>query len=159
METYGTQGNVVEIKDQKIELEGITLLHMNEIRKWTQFLSILGFVGVGLVIFAGVIMLVTTSLRSTMAFDQLSVIGPFLGIFYIVFGAIYFVPVYYMYQFSVNAKKSLMQLGSGGSANEMMARAIGYLKSHFRFVGIFTIVILALYLVVIIGVVIALALR
>jgi hypothetical protein len=44
-------------------------------------------------------------------------------------------------------------------ANEMMAHAIGYLKRHFRYVGIFTIVILALYVVVIIGVVIALALR
>jgi len=56
-------------------------------------------------------------------------------------------------------KKSLLQLGSGGMANEMMAHAIGYLKRHFRYVGIFTIVILALYVVVIIGVVIALALR
>ena len=108
---------------------------------------------------AGVIMLLATSLRSSMAFDQLSVIGPFIGIFYIVFGVLYFLPVYYMYQFSVNAKKSLMQLGSGGMANEMMAHAIGYLKRHFRYVGIFTIVILALYVVVIIGVVIALALR
>jgi hypothetical protein len=104
METNGTQGNIIEIKDQKIELEGITLLHMNEIRKWAKFLSILGFIGVGLVILAGVIMLLTTTLRSGMAFDQLGVIGPFIGIFYIVFG-LYFLPVYYMYQFSVNAKK------------------------------------------------------
>ena len=36
-------GNYVEIKDQKIELEGTALIHLNEIRKWTHFLSILGF--------------------------------------------------------------------------------------------------------------------
>jgi len=159
METYGTQGNVVEIKDQKIELEGITLLNLNEIRKWAQFLSILGFIGVGFLVLVGLVMLVATSLRSNMAFDQLGVIGPFIGIIYIVIGVVYFLPVYYMYQFSVHTKKSLMQLNTGGPANEMMSRAIGYLKSHFRFVGIFTIVILSLYLVVIIGVVIALLLK
>jgi hypothetical protein len=159
METYGTQGTIVEIKDQKIELGGNTLLHLNEIRKWAQFLSILGFVGIGFLLFAGVIMLVVTSLRSTMQFEQLGFVAPFIGIFYIVFAGLYFVPVYLMYRFSQDAKKSLLQLGLGGPANELMASAIGYLKSHFRVVGIFTIVLLSLYLVIIIGVIIAVALR
>jgi FMN-dependent NADH-azoreductase len=52
-----------------------------------------------------------------------------------------------------------MQIGLPGSSNELMAHAIEYLKKHFRFVGIFTIVILVVYLVAVIGVVIAFAIR
>jgi hypothetical protein len=158
METIPT-GNYVEIKDQKIELEGITLLHLNEIRKWCQFLSVLGFVAVGLLVFVGILMLVTNSVRSMMQFDAYSLVTPWIGIFYIVFALIYYFPVFYLYKFSMNAKHSLMQIGSGGSSNEMMASAIEYLKKHFRFIGIFTLVILGVYLLVIIGLVIALAVR
>ena len=159
METTGTLENYVEIKDQKIELEGITLLHLNEIRKWTQFLSILGFMAVGLLLFLGVIMLVVSFFRSPFQYDQLGMMGPLMWIFYLLFALIYFFPVLYMYQFSRYAKQSLMQIGSGGSSSELMAYAIIYLKKHFRYVGIFTIVILAVYLVVIIGVIIAFAIR
>jgi hypothetical protein len=52
-----------------------------------------------------------------------------------------------------------MQIGSGGSSSEIMAHAILFLKKHFRYVGIFTIVMLAVYLLVIIGVIIAFAIR
>jgi FMN-dependent NADH-azoreductase len=52
-----------------------------------------------------------------------------------------------------------MQISSGGSSNELMAHAVGYLKKHFRYVGIFTIVILAVYMVAAIGVMIAFAIR
>jgi len=159
METTGTLENYVEIKDQKIELEGITLLHLNEIRKWTQFLSILGFVAIGLLLFLGVILLVVTFFRQPFQYDQLGLMGPWMWIFYLLFALIYFFPVLYMYQFSRYAKQSLMQIGAGGSSGELMAQAIMYLKKHFRYIGIFTVVILAVYLVVIIGAVIVLAIR
>ncbi len=152
-------GNYVEIKDQKIELEGITLLHLNEIRKWAQFLSILGFVAFGLLVTVGIILLTTSSFRSAFQYDQFGAMGPWIGIIYIVFAGIYFIPVYYLYKFSKIAKHSLLAIGSAGSSNELMAQAISFLKKHFRFVGIFTIVILAVYLLAVIGVVIAFAIR
>lgn len=152
------EGKYVEINDQKIELKGATLLHLNEIRKWTQFLSILGFVAVGLLVFVGILLLVTHTLKSMMQFDSYSMVAPWIGIFYIVLALIYYLPVFYMYRFSVKAKNSLMQVGSEAS-NELMASAFHYLKKHFRFVGVFTLAILGIYLLVIIGLVIALALR
>jgi hypothetical protein len=159
METTGTLGNYIEIKDQKIELEGDTLLHLNEIRKWTHFLSILGFVAVGLVLFVGVLLLIASSFRSSFQYDPLGSYGPLIGIFYIVFSGIYFFPVFYLYKFSRYAKQSMIRIGSEGPSNELMAHAIDYMKKHFRFVGIFTIVILAVYLLVIIGLIIAFAIR
>jgi hypothetical protein len=159
METTGNVDKFVEIQDQKIELGGVTLLHLNEIRKWAHFLSILGFVAVGLLIFAGVIMMVVTSIHSTFQYEPLGMLGPFIGILYLVLAGIYFFPVLYLFNFSKYAKQSLMQIGLGGSSAELMSHAISYLKKHFRFIGILTISLLVAYLIGIIGLVIAFALK
>jgi hypothetical protein len=159
MEQTGLTENHVEIKDQKIELEGVTLLHMNELRKWTQFLTILGFVGIGLILFIGVIMLVISFMQTGTPFDQLGLIGHLMWVGYITISVIYFFPVLYMYRFSIQAKKSLLTLGSGDLSKVHMASAIENLKKHFRYVGIVTIIILALYVVVLIGLLIAFALK
>jgi hypothetical protein len=160
METTGNSANYVEIENQKIELEGITLLHMNEIRKWTRFMSILGFVAVGLLLLVGVVFVVASITRPPMQIEEFgNAFWPLFGIVYLLLAVVYFFPVLYMYRFSVYAKQSLTGITSGGSSNELMANAILFLKKHFRFVGIFTIVILAIYLVVIIGVIIAFAIR
>jgi hypothetical protein len=160
METTGPLENYVEIKNQKIELEGVTLLHMNEIRKWTQFMSILGFVVVGLLLFVGVIFLIASVTRPSMQIDELGItLGPWMGICYLLLALVYFFPVLYLFRFSKFAKQSLLQISSGQSSNELMANAISYLKKHFRYVGIFTIVLLVIYLLVIIGLLIAFAIR
>ena len=160
METNGSLENFVEIKNQKIELEGVTLLHMNEIRKWTQFMSILGFVVVGLLLLVGVIFLIASFTRPSMQIDEFGIsLGPWMGICYLLLALVYFFPVFYMFRFSKFAKQSLLQISSEQSSNELMANAINYLKKHFRYVGIFTIVLLVIYLLVIIGLIITFAIR
>jgi hypothetical protein len=161
METTGTH---IDISDRKIELEGATLLHLNEIRKWTLFLSILGFVAVGLLFFVSFILFMASSflassLGSSLPAEQLGLMGPVLGVVYILVAVIYFFPVFYLYKFSVNTKNSLLQIRNGGPSGEHMAQAIGYLKKHFRFIGIMTILMMAIYVLVIIGMAIAVALR
>ena len=95
-----------------------------------------------------------------MQIDELGItLGPWFGLFYILLGLVYFFPVLYMYRFSTYAKQSLVQISTGGSSNELMANAIGYLKKHFRYVGIFTIFLLVVYMLVIIGLLIALAIK
>jgi hypothetical protein len=160
METNVTTDRVMEIHDQKIELQGATLLHLNEIRKWTNFLSILGFVAFGLLVFVGIIMIFASSIASSMAFNPFAAMGPWIGIIYIIISGIYFIPVYYLFRFSTLAKQSLLQINlGGGSSDALMAQAIDYLKRHFRFVGIFTIVILSMYILILIGVVMMVAMR
>jgi membrane-bound ClpP family serine protease len=95
METNGSLENFVEIKNQKIELEGVTLLHMNEIRKWTQFMSILGFVVVGLLLLVGVIFLIASFTRPSMQIDEFGIsLGPWMGICYLLLALVYFFPVF-----------------------------------------------------------------
>jgi hypothetical protein len=160
MEMNGAVENYVAIENQKIELKGVTLLHMDEVRKWTRFMSILGFVAVGLLFLLGIVFIITFLTRPPMQLDELGVFfGPWMGIFYIVFAVIYFFPVLYMYRFSLNAKRALVQINSDESSNEFMAKAIVYLKKHFRYVGIFTIIFLVVYLVVFIGIGIAMLIK
>jgi hypothetical protein len=159
METTSTPDRIMDIQDQKIELQGASLLHLNEIRRWTSFLSILGFIAFGLILAIGIIMLFASSLTSSYAFGSMNFLGPWIGIAYIIVAIIYFFPILYLYQFSVHAKKSLLQINAAETSNAYMAEAINFLKKHFRFVGILTIVILGMYLLVIVGVLIMLALR
>ena len=160
MEMNGAVENYVAIENQKIELKGVTLLYMDEVRKWTRFMSVLGFVAVGILLVVGIMFLINSLTRPPMQVDELGILfSPWMGIFYIFFAGIYFFPVLYIYRFSINAKKSLVQLNSGESSNELMAKAILYLKKHFRYVGIFTIIFLVVYLVVFVGIGIAMLIK
>jgi hypothetical protein len=155
METTSTPERIMEIQDQKIELQGATLLHLNEIRKWTNFLSILGFIAFGLLLLFGIIMLFASSFTSSYAYNPYSFLGSWIGIAYIIVAAVYFFPIFYLFRFSSFAKQSMLKINMDGNSNVMMARAIDYLKKHFRFVGIFTIIILSMYVLMIIGLLIA----
>jgi hypothetical protein len=95
-----------------------------------------------------------------MQIDEFGIsLGPWMGICYLLLALVYFFPVFYMFRFSKFAKQSLLQISSVQSSNELMANAISYLKKHFRYVGIFTIVLLVIYLLVIIGLIITFAIR
>jgi hypothetical protein len=75
----------------------------------------------------------------------------FLGVFYIVLALIYAVPIFYLNQFSVNLGKAL-----NSNNDEDSTHSFSYLKSHDKFFGIFTIIIIAIYAVLlIIGVIVA----
>ncbi|MGE0077398.1 MAG: hypothetical protein AB7S48_06035 [Bacteroidales bacterium] len=131
-----------ETKNDTIEIGKEGLSHIYETRKWTMFLSILGFV------FIGLMMLAALSILFVGGKGMLYGIG-FLGIM-LIFIAIYFFPIYYLFKFSELSKEALSSRSS-----ELMSNALMYLKKHYQFMGIFTIVILGIYLLVIIFAVIA----
>jgi hypothetical protein len=53
---------------------------------------------------------------------------------------IYFFPVYYLLQFSNKMKKALVDKNE-----DTLAKAFEMLKSHYKFIGVFTIITLSLY--------------
>jgi hypothetical protein len=55
--------------------------------------------------------------------------------------AIYIFPLYYLHQFSVKLKKALTS-----KDDEVLANAFEMLKSHYKFVGVFTIIMLSIYI-------------
>jgi len=71
-----------------------------------------------------------------------------LPLLYILIAVIYFFPVYYLFKYASGMKKALNFRNS-----EMVADALTYLKSHHKFLGIMTIVVISLYILFMIGMV------
>lgn len=133
METNYTQ------ETPKMELQQEALNNLNETSKWTNFLAIMGFIFIGLMIVLGFFI---GSIFSEMVENQpnMPFSGTVLGFIYLMMGLIYFFPVLYLYKFSTFTKKALMHHNTN-DLNE----AFKNLKSHYRFMGIITIVILSVY--------------
>lgn len=116
---------------------------LNETRKWTSFLSILGFVFIGLIVVGGFSI---GTIMSAFSDESLPFPGYTLGFVYLIIGAIYFFPIYYLFKFSTHMKEALLH-----NTEESIEDAFVNLKSHYKFVGIITIVILSMYLLFGIG--------
>lgn len=116
---------------------------LNETRKWTFFLSILGFVFIGLIVIGGFSI---GTIMSAFSDESLPFPGYAMGFVYLILGALYFFPIYYLYKFSTNMKEALLH-----KTEESVEDAFLNLKSHYKFVGILTIVMLSIYLLFGIG--------
>lgn len=113
---------------------------LNKTTKWTTFLAVLGFIGLGFVVIAGFFMIGVNS-RAFMG-DQALIIG----LVYLLMGALYFFPIYYLYKFSVKCKEAL---GFGGQM--ALNEAFIYMRKQYQFVGIVTIVVMSIYFLIIIA--------
>jgi len=85
-------------------------------------------------------------IMSAFGADDFQSLGFFTGIPYLFIGALYFFPIYYLYKFSTNIKSALYNNNEGSEE-----KAFENLKSHYKFMGIFMIVLLAFYLIMGIG--------
>ena len=116
---------------------------LKETAKWAYFLSIVGFVGIGLIMLIAVFAGTFFAAMGSMIPGASAMGGSFgvvIGIVYFIIGAIYFFPVYYLFKFASNAKKAFRD-----NDTEALTSSFGYLKSHYKFLGIFTLAILVLY--------------
>ena len=114
--------------------------------KWSMFLSIMGFIGIGFMILGAIAM---TSVMSMIPSSSMSPFGNLKGIIsgvYIVMAIIYFFPVYYLFKYASDMKNALLS-----SSSDMVGVALGYLKSHHKYLGISIIVIISLYIIFMIG--------
>ncbi len=134
-------------KENALQINESAKQALLEASKWGKFLAILGFCFIGLIVVAGV------SMGSIMGKIGGQAAAPFasgaFALIYLVIGVIYIFPVLYLYRFSANTKTALMDGNS-----EVLASGFENLKSLYKFMGIFSIITLALYALMIIGMVI-----
>ncbi|MDD5151035.1 MAG: DUF5362 family protein [Flavobacterium sp.] len=127
---------------------------LKEIAKWAYFLSILGYIGIGLIVlmavFAGALFSFIGSMSQEMGGGFGSMGGSFISGLYLVMAALYFFPVYYLNKFASIAKAALRDNNS-----ESLASSLEYLKSHYKFMGILMIVMMCLYALIIVIAIIA----
>lgn len=116
---------------------------LKETAKWTKFLAILGFVGIGLMVLGSLVMLFAPS--SLMSNGDFPFGGKiFMMLLYLAFAVLYYFPISYLYQFSENTKKAIVN-----NDNNAIRDAFEFLKSHYKFMGILTIILLAFYAIII----------
>lgn len=102
--------------------------------KWAYFLSILGFVIIGLLVFFSLLMLFATSGKFNLVFR----VGLF--VLYMLVAVLYFLPIRFLYQFSEGTKRALHREDS-----QEIGDALQNLGKHYRFLGLFAIAFLAMY--------------
>lgn len=122
---------------------------LRETSKWTKFLSILGFIGVAFMVVASFFIGAAMANMPNMDVSTVAFLKWLLPVVYIVIAIIYAFPIYYLYKFSVNTRNAL-DSGNTDALNE----AFRYLKLHYKFIGILTIVMICIYAIAIIGAVI-----
>jgi hypothetical protein len=112
--------------------------YLSETSRWANFLAIVGYVGMGLLMVIAIVMMVGLSRMGDMVGSRIP--GGLMGFIYIIFAVIYYFPVSYLHKFSREMKQGL-------SSKDMNSVSFGFknLKSLFKFLGIFTIVILSVY--------------
>jgi hypothetical protein len=114
--------------------------HIRSIASWGKFLSIIGFIACALImivaLFAGTIMASPDSYGS-----YGSGMGALLTVVYLIFGALYFIPTLFLFQASVKLRSAI-----DGTDQQLLNEGLGKMKSCFKFWGVFTIVIISLYL-------------
>jgi hypothetical protein len=129
-----------------LSIDPLTKAHLQETARWGKFLAIIGFIMCGLVAIGGIFF---STLLSSMASRSQGYegtplnttgLGAAMAFVYIIFGVIYFFPCLFLFRFATQMKTAL-------NANEQdrLNMAFQNLKALFRYVGIITIIILAIY--------------
>jgi hypothetical protein len=105
--------------------------------KWSKFLAIIGYIAIAIMVLASLFMLITGGS------------GPIpttlMGVIYLAMSVLYFFPVKYLMDFSTKIKDAL-ELNN----QQILTDGFKNLKSHYKFLGVLTIVMLALYILLMI---------
>ena len=140
-------------QNQESPLFGLTIdpmikSHLSETARWAKFLSIVGFIGCGLIVLLGIFLSLNfDSLeRRNSYYNDTRVfagLGAVVGFVYIIGAVLYFFPCLFLFRFSNRMKASL-----ASENQENLNVAFQNLKILYRFKGILTIIALSLYLLV-----------
>lgn len=120
---------------------------LTETAKWGKFLAIIGFIGCVFILLAGVFVAtqadeVNRSFNRYGNSNSLFELGPAAAVFYIAIAVLYFFPCLYLLRFSNHMKEAMAT-----DDQTKLTIAFQNLKSMFKFFGIFTIIIIALYII------------
>jgi len=128
-------------EETKIEISSEALENLNVTRRWTTFLSVLGFILIGLIIVAGI----ATSLFLTVFKTQQTNLGipeSLLIVAFAAFGILCCFPVFFLFRFSKNIRDAIQNRNQ-----RKLAKGFRYLRLFFAFFGILVILVISVYLI------------
>ena len=127
-----------------------SLGYLNTAAKWAKFLAIIGFIGIGFMVLAGLFMgVIFTFLNIVPNTTHFPFPMGIIGFVYIILAAAYLMPVIYLNNFSNNISRAV-----AFRETAILTEALLNLKRHLKYIGIMTIVGIAAYFVIIAGVMI-----
>ena len=128
-------------EENKIEISTEALDNLNVTRKWTTFLSILGFIFLGLIIVAGI----ATSLFLTVFKTQQTNLGIPESLMIVVLatiGVLCYFPVFFLFRFSKNIRDAIQN-----HDQRKLAKGFRNLRLFFAYFGILVILVISVYLI------------
>jgi len=133
-----------ELEDKKLldlSLTPEVRAYLRETAKWANFISIVGFVFVGIMMLISVFMLVFTGFASQeMVNFQVPFSSMLFSLIYFVFALITLIPLLYLYKFAKKMKTAL-RIDDQFSLTDSFKN----LKSFYKFYGIYIAIIIGLY--------------
>lgn len=139
MTDHKESNDTTQVINQSLIMTKDTLASLDRMIYWAKFLSILGFIAVGIMVVGAI----------SIAFIGSNLMGPEAGgiaLIYLVLAAIYFTPMYYLYKFSSHGRRGITQKNQHQTDQGLI-----YLAAHYKFIGILAVVLLSLYVLVFIG--------
>jgi hypothetical protein len=132
----------------KMHIDQNAKAYLLETAKWAKFLSIMGFIGMGLIVIMGFFMgSIMGNYASLMGFGDggEGLLLSSFSLIYILVAALYIYPLWKLYQFADLSKRALVTNDSTLLTNALEAQ-----KSMFKFMGIWVLVVLAIYAILLV---------
>jgi hypothetical protein len=125
--------------ERKIEIGPEILNSLDVTRKWTTFLSVLGFIFLGLVIIGGLAAGLFLTLFKTQE-SKLGIPESLLVILFVIVGIAYFFPAFFLFRFSRNTRDAIHNLDI-----KKLSKGFRNLYLFFKIIGIMVILVLLIY--------------
>lgn len=113
---------------------------LNEAAKWATILSIIGFITIGLLV---ILSFSIGSIMASLPNNNLGVSAQLISMVYLIIAGVYFIPVYFLFQFGVKTKKAIAD-----NDTDLLTFGLKKLKSHYKFIGIVMIIAFSMNIVV-----------
>jgi t-SNARE complex subunit (syntaxin) len=115
---------------RKLEIEEDSIKYLDATRKWTMFLAILGFIGIGIMLIIGIVAgLFLSVFKTESSLSTLEVI--------------YFFPMLFLFRFSKHTSNAVKTLDK-----QELRKAFKNLRAYFVYLGILILVVLVAYVVI-----------
>ena len=140
-----TENNTHFEEFEALHLTALSRDYLVSAGKWARILAILGFIGMAFVILAGFLFIFASSL---MPLGDVPMPFPlsYFGIFYFIMGALYLFPLLSLWRFAQKTDIAVSRKDTGSLEEGLMN-----LRGFFRYIGIFSLAIIGLYILMIIG--------
>ena len=113
---------------------------------WAKFLAIIGFIFVGIMVIGGLSVMLFLGSESLLE-ESLPFSPAFLGGLYLLLAALYFFPVLYLFRFATHMQDALRI-----NDQDQLDFALVNIRSHYKYIGIMVIVLLAFYALALVGI-------